>query len=282
MSLTVPESFAEGFDDEGAEWLAALPGVAESFLERWDLTVDGDPMHGVCALVVPVRRARGEPAVLKVTWPHDEARHEALALRLWDGDGAVRLYAHDDDAWALLLERLDPHTTLRHAPIDEALTVVTSMIERLDRPAPPGVRHMRDNAARWVHELPEENDGTVPADLVEQAVAYCRELGPAAGNHLVNEDLHYDNVLRGDREPWLVIDPKPIAGDREFGLIPLLWNRFDDVAAAGGLAAIADAAGLDRELARKWTFVRAVDNWLYSGEGHWLGAACARIAAATA
>jgi streptomycin 6-kinase len=283
MSLTVPESFAEGFDEEGAEWLAGLPALTESFLTRWDLTVDGPLMHGVCALVVPVRRPSGEPAVLKVTWPHDEARHEALALSLWDGDGAVRLYAHDDDAWALLLERLDPAVTLRDAPIDEALAVVTSMIRRLDRPAPPGMRHMRDNAARWVHELPEENDendGLVPAGLVEQAVAYCRELTP--GNRLVNEDLHYDNVLRGERAPWLVIDPKPIAGDAEFGLIPLLWNRFDDVQAAGGLAAIADAAGLDRELARRWTFVRAVDNWLYSGADHWLGAACARIAAATA
>ncbi len=280
MSLTVPESFAAGFDEDGAEWLAGLPARTEALLDRWELTVDGPLMHGVCALVVPVRRPAGDPAVLKVTWPHDEARHEALALSLWDGDGAVRLLEHDDDAWALLLERLDPTVTLRQAPIDEALAVVTGMIRRLDRPAPPGVRHMRDNAARWVHELPEENDGTVPAGLVEQAVAYCRELTP--GNHLVNEDLHYDNVLRGDREPWLVIDPKPIAGDREFGLIPLLWNRFDEVQAAGGLAAVTEAAGLDWSLARRWTFVRAVDNWLYSGPGHWLGAACARIAAALA
>jgi streptomycin 6-kinase len=282
MSLTVPESFAGQFGEEGAEWLSGLPALTGSCLARWDLTVDGPLMHGVCALVVPVRRPAGEPAVLKVTWPHDEARHEALALSLWDGDGAVRLFAHDDDVWALLLERLDPAVTLRHAPIDEALTVVTGMIERLDRPAPAVVRHLRDNAARWVRELQAENDGVVPGELVCQAVAYCRELGPSAGNRLVNEDLHYDNVLRGYREPWLVIDPKPIAGDREFGLIPLLWNRFDEVMAAGGLAAVAEAAGLDPALARKWTFVRAVDNWLDSGEGHWLGAACARIAAATA
>ncbi|GAB1508474.1 aminoglycoside phosphotransferase family protein [Actinophytocola sp. KF-1] len=276
----MPESFAAGFDEDGAEWLARLPARTEALLDRWELTVDGPLMHGVCALVVPVRRPAGDPAVLKVTWPHDEARHEALALSLWDGDGAVRMLAHDDAEWALLLERLDPSVTLRQAPIDEALAVVTGMIRRLDRPAPPGVRHMRDNAARWVHELPAENDGSVPAELVDQAVAYCRELTP--GNHLVNEDLHYDNVLRGDREPWLVIDPKPIAGDLEFGLIPLLWNRFDEVQAAGGLAAITEAAGLDWSLARRWTFVRAVDNWLYSGPGHWLGAACARIAAALA
>ena len=280
MSLTVPESFAAGLDD--VEWLAGLPALVETCLARWNLTVDGEPMHGVCALVLPVRRPSGEPAVLKVTWPHEEAEHEALALSMWDGDGAVRLLAHDPGAWALLLERLDPGTSLRTAPIDEAITVSTRLLRRLDRQAPPGVRTMRDTAAHWVRELPEENDGLVPPELVEQAVAYCRELGPRVGDHLVNEDLHYDNVLRGVREPWLVIDPKPIAGDREFGLIPLLWNRFDEVTAAGGLSAIVEAAGLNQELARRWTFVRAIDNWLYSGDGHWLGAACARIAATRA
>lgn len=284
MSLTVPESFAAGFDDdgeEGADWLARLPAITESCLDRWDLTIDGALMHGACALVVPVRRA-GTPAVLKVTWPHEEAEHEALALSMWDGDGAVRLLEHDAAAWALLLERLDPHTSLQHVPITEALPVIGGLSRRLDRPAPAGIRHMRDNAARWVSELPAENDGDVPAELVDQAVGYCRELAERAGDHLVNEDLHYDNVLRAEREPWLVIDPKPIAGDREFGLIPLLWNRYDDVEAAGGLPAMVAAAGLDLALARKWTFVRAVDTWLDSGDGHWLGAACARIAAALA
>lgn len=276
MSLTVPESFVEGFED--TEWLARLPALAESMLTRWDLTLDGESMHGACALVLPVRRASGEQVVLKIAWPHEEAEHEALALSMWDGAGAVRLLAHDTDAWAMLLERLDPHTTIEREPLPEALAVIASMIRRLDQPAPPGIRHMRDVAARWVDELPEENDGSVPDELIEQAVAYCRELGPNTGNHLVNEDLHFQNILRGEREPWLVIDPKPIAGDREFGLIPLLWNRFDGATLRGRLTVVVDMAGLDRELARKWTFVRAVDNWLYAGEEHWLGDRCARIA----
>lgn len=283
MSLTVPESFTESFDDEGADWLAGLPALAESLLTRWDLTVDGAPMHGVCALVLPVRRPTGEPAVLKISWPHEEAEHEALALSIWDGDGAVRLLAHDPDAWALLLERLDPHTSLRTVPVTEALTVAADLIRRLDRPAPPGVRTMRDTAARWARELPEENDGSVPDELVAQAVAYCRELGPNAGDHLVNEDLHFDNVLRGEREPWLVIDPKVIVGDREFGLVPLLWNRFtDDDATRDRLARVVDAVGLDPALARRWTFVRAIVSWLDQGEEDWLGGACARIATALA
>jgi streptomycin 6-kinase len=279
MSLTVPESFAEGFEDQ--DWLVRLPALTESVLTHWDLTIDGEPMHGACALVLPVRRG-GEPAVLKVTWPHDEAEHEALALSMWDGFGSVRLLAHDPDAWALLLERLDPTTTLEREPPAEALAVVAGMMRRLATPAPPGVRHLRDVAARWVHELPAENDGLVPDELVDQAVAYCRELGPKAGNHLVNEDLHFQNVLRGTREPWLVIDPKPIAGDREFGLCQLLWNRFDEATLRARLSVLVDMVELDHELARRWTFVRAIDNWLYAGADNWLGDRCTRIAKALA
>ena len=280
MSLTVPESFFEGFEDQA--WLARLPALAESCLTQWDLTVDGDAMHGACALVLPVRRASGEPAVLKVTWPHDEAEHEATALSTWDGAGAVRLLAHDEQKWALLLERLDPTVTLEDEPLPEALAVIATLIRRLTRPGPPGVRHLRDIAARWVHELPAENDGQLPDELVAQAVAYCRELGPKAGNHLVNEDLHFQNVLRGEREPWLAIDPKPVIGDREFGLVPLLWNRFDETAVVDRLTAVVDMAGLDHGLARRWTFVRAVDNCLYAGPDHWLGDICTRIATALA
>jgi len=285
MTITVPPAFsavllaaAEG----SAEWLAALPALVDSFLARWDLQGTGSVRNGNCAVVVPVSRGSGEPAMLKVTWPHEEAEHEALALSVWDGAGAVRLLAHDADAWALLLERLDPDTSLLDVPIDEALAVAGDLVRRLDRPAPPGLRTVRDTAARWVAELPAQNDGAVPAALVDQAVAYCRELGPASANRMVNEDLHYANVLRGTREPWLLIDPKPIAGDPEFGLIPLLWNRFDESTTNGRLATLVEHAGLDLELARRWTFVRAVDTWLDSGADDWLGAACARIAAALA
>jgi streptomycin 6-kinase len=262
--------------------LAGLPALAETMLDRWSLTLDGEPMHGYAGLVLPVHRSDGTLAVLKLTFPHEEAEHEALALSTWDGAGAVRLLDHDGDAWALLLERLDPATSLLDVPLDEAIDVIGGLVRRLDTVAPPKLRSVRDNAERWIRELPADNEGQVPDHLVDRAVGLCRELGPAAGDRLVNEDLHYENVLRGTREPWLLIDPKPIAGDLEFGLIPLLWNRFDEATLESRLDQVAEVAGLDRELAHGWTFVRAVDQWIDCGVDDWVGAACARIAAALA
>ncbi|MBI2150740.1 MAG: hypothetical protein HYU27_09080, partial [Acidobacteria bacterium] len=39
---------------------------------------------------------------------------------------------------------------------------------------------------------------------------------------MFHQDLHGDNVLRAAREPWLVIDPKPVAGEREFSVSPIV------------------------------------------------------------
>ena len=89
---------AEGFQT-GDAWLDRLPGLVRTSLQRWELTPDGPARHGVCALVLPVRRGGGEAAVLKVAWPHPEARHEHLALQLWGGHGAVRLLAADPATW---------------------------------------------------------------------------------------------------------------------------------------------------------------------------------------
>ena len=88
-------------------------------------------------------------------------------------------------------------------------------------------------------------------------------------------DLHYENVLAADREPWLVIDPKPMSGDPHYEPAPMLWNRWDGVVAAGDVRGavrrrfhtLVDAAGLDEDRARDWVVVRMVLNahWTVAG-----------------
>ncbi|MGW5054159.1 aminoglycoside phosphotransferase family protein [Actinokineospora sp. NPDC004072] len=270
----IPPAFTTAFarreGEAGRAWLAGLPAQGAAMLDRWALTPDGPSWFGFCSVVQPVRRPDGTPAALKIGWPHPEAEDEARTLRLWDGDGAVRLLAVD--GWSLLLERLDADRTLMDVPLADALAVTGDLMRRLDRPAPAGMRHLRDVAERWTAELPAANaelaatGDPIDPELIERAVAYCRELGPRSASRLVNEDLHYENVLGAEREPWLVIDPKPLAGDPEFGLIPLLWNRHDEGDLGERVDILAEAAGLDRAKARRWTFVRAVESWLWSDD----------------
>lgn len=290
--FTVPESYTTQFGtrdgDRGARWLAGLPALADRYARRWSLRPDGPSMHGFVGVVWPVRLADDTPAVLKISWPNDEGVDEATALATWAGDGAVRLLDHDDDDYALLLERLDSGRCLDDEPVDEATAIAGQLFHRLSVPAPASSRRrLTDLAVTWQTSLPATAarlGDPVPPRLLAAAVATCRELGPAAGSSLVNEDMHYFNVLRAEREPWLLIDPKVLAGDPEFGVIPMLWNRYTETGGAQGIQAkfdaFTEAASLDRDLARGWTLVRAVGNWLYGlGDGvDWLTEVCAEIA----
>lgn len=261
--IEVPEQFAvETIAREGAEgrrWIEALPSSVDGICDRWGLRPDGAVMHGYLAVVVPVRRGQ-ERLALKVGWIDDENRHEALALSTWDGRGAVRLIEADPATGALLLERLDPATPLGSLPEDEAVAVAAELLRRSAVPAPGGIPTLEELARRWHGDFVERwlrFDRKLPRRIVDAARGACAQLGPTSGRLLANRDLHYWNVLRGEREPWLVIDPKPLAGDAEIAVAPLIWSRFDaDVHRR--FRAIVDGAGLDPERARGWAIAYAV------------------------
>jgi len=277
--IRIPKDFTDTVlswgDDDATRWLLGLPELAAEYLDRWDLTSDGAPLNGFCSVVQPVRMPDGTPAMLKLGLLHEESEHEWLALSIWDGDGAVRLLAHDADDGVLLLERLRPET-LATQPIDDALAIAGTLRKRLLRPAPRRVRTLRATAARWAEELAQAEG--VPPRLLDEAIDHCRTLGPLALSQLVNEDQHFQNILAGDREPWLVIDPKVIAADPEFGLATLLWNRFEPDRLRRRLDMLIEIEELDPDRARSWTFVSAVVNWADEDADDWTAQRCQVIA----
>lgn len=263
------------FAGRGPDWAAfveRLPGLVGELVDEWGLVFDGPPTHGHCALVVPVQRS-GDPAVLKVAFPDDESEHEALALRRWAGRGAVRLLRADPHRRALLLERLATRDLTE--PWDlEACEVVAGLYGQLHVPAPPQLRTVTSYVERWAAPLATlGRDAPIPRRLVEQAVGLARDLvaDPASTGVLVHGDLHYENVLAADRQPWLVIDPKPMSGDPHYEPAPMLSNRWDEVVASGDVReavrrrfhTLVDGAGLDEARARDWVVVRMVVN------AHW-------------
>jgi len=304
----VPPAFAawtvarEG--DAGRAWIERLPRLVAKACRRWRLVVDGPSTHGHVALVVPVRTPDGTPAVLKVSWVQAETEHETMALRAWGGDAAVGvLAATADEGWAdpdrtLLLERLGDRTLLDVADHEEATALAAERLGRLHVPPPDGLRTLAAIAARWVDELPAEWDRSgraLPRRLLDAALATCRALGPDHRAVLLHGDSLPANVLAGSRAPWLVIDPKPVAGDPGFDLVALLWNRWEELVATGDAASAvrrrldlaAEVAGIDRDRKRRWSVVRAVDNELWGlltgpPDDDWTGGAERTIAEALA
>ena len=252
-------------------WLDRLPRLLRDLIDEWELTVDGAPRHGYVSAVVPVLTAAGEPAALKVTFDgDDESLHEGLALQHWHGDGTVRLLRADPRHRALLLERLHVRD-LTDVAETEACEIVAGFYARLHVPSFPQLRTLTSYVERWVDDLAGlGRDAPIPRRYVEQAVSLGRDLvaDPDSVGRVVHGDLHYANVLAADREPWLVIDPKPMSGDPHYEPAPMLWNRWMESASRGAerddvrhrFLTIVDAAALDEERARDWVVVRMVLN----------------------
>ena len=138
MAFTVPEYLAgTARRDRGVrDWIAGLPAIVAALADRWSLRV-GEPFQpgGQCSWTAPVTDPAGAGLVLKIgfRFPSGEERDEAAGLRLWNGNGAVRLHAahESDSAIALLIERCLPGTPLGQAlPEPEQDQVVTGLLRQ--------------------------------------------------------------------------------------------------------------------------------------------------------
>jgi streptomycin 6-kinase len=251
--------------EAGREWLQRLPRLVEECQEKWSLLL-GDPFaYAYASLAVPATLPDGGEAVLKICLPHRESEYEAEALAQWNGRGAVHLLAHDSERRALLLERCRPGSHLRELAPDAALDVIVGLLPRLWIPAGEPFRPLADEAEWWASYLPEkwERAGEpFEQELLEAALEAVSQLVPTQGEAvLVNQDLHADNILRAEREPWLAIDPKPLLGEREFGLAPVI-RAFElghsEQNVRHRLDRLTADLGLERERARGWALAQTL------------------------
>jgi streptomycin 6-kinase len=250
---------------DGRAWLDALPALVGACAASWELRL-GEPFAGsYVSLVVPAVDATGTAAVLKVQFPDRESEQEAAALRRWDGAGAARLLAHDPARRALLIERCIPGTPLSMAGSIDPLDVLTGLLPRLWQPAGPPFRPLAVEAAWWASGLSARWEAAGRPFERRLVDASLEALGWLAGSQgeqvLLHQDLHPGNVLRAEREPWLLIDPKPLAGERELGVAPIV-RSFElgptREAVLGRLDRLTAELGLDRERARWWTIAQTV------------------------
>ncbi|TME68175.1 MAG: aminoglycoside phosphotransferase [Chloroflexi bacterium] len=266
-SESLPSGLAwlEG-SERGRAWLREVPRLVEQCAQQWNLRLERPYPYAFTSLAVPAQLPDGSGAVLKVQFPDRENEHEAAALRLWDGAGAIKLLAEDPARHALLLERCVPGTPLADAGEGVALQVLVRLLPRLWIPtgAPP-FNSLHEESSRWASNLRsrwERAGRPFEASLVDAALDALAALPSTQGEQvLLHQDLHGANVLSAQREPWLVIDPKPLVGEREFGLAPIIRSGgfgHDRRSVLRRLDYLTSALGLDRERARLWCVAQSV------------------------
>ena len=252
---------------DGTAWLDSLPRAITDLKQHWSLTL-GPPFEeeASCSWVAPCVRQDGTPAVLKIGLPHMEAENEIDGLLFWDGDPTVFVLEADLELNAMLLERCEPGTTLREQPEKEQDQVIAKLLKRLWRapPDPYPFRPLSEMIASWTKEALEA-DHLPDTGLAKEGLRIFEALlNDVPCDVLLATDLHAGNVLRAQREPWLVIDPKPFYGDPVYDATQHLLNcrerlRSKPVTTIGRFA---DLLGVDPERVRLWTFARlASTSW---------------------
>lgn len=242
---------------------AIRPSAVPKLLARWFLTLDsGIEYQGSVSWVAPVLRADRTAAVLKIGVPHMEAEHEIQGLRFWEGDPTVQLLEADEKPNAMLLERCVPGTSLGELPEEEQDVVIAGLLRRLWRavPTPHPFRPLSAMIEYWSQETLANLSRWTDPGLVKEGLAAFADLAePGSADVLLATDLHAGNVLRAEREPWLVIDPKPFVGDPAYDATQHLFNCRERLLTKPDetIARFADLLGVDAERVRRWTFARA-------------------------
>jgi streptomycin 6-kinase len=241
---------------ERAEWLASLPNAIDALRTRWAIHLGPPFENASCAWVAPVEQ-NGRNAVLKVRMPHMEGADELLALQLWNGDPTVQIFDADQEWNAMLLEACEPGTPLRSLPEEDQDPIVAELLRRCWRPpsSPHPFRTLSTQLAYWAQEANTQSSWWPDAGLVREGLRLFQKLSiPSHEDVLLTTDLHAGNILRAQRAPWLVIDPKPFIGDRAYDVTQHLLNchgrlRKDPSTLIGR---IADLVGIERRRIELW------------------------------
>lgn len=274
--FAIPDYFADFVADywgeEGAEWIAALPALLTEYARRWGLR----PLPPFPSLtynyVTPVTRADGTPAVLKAGVPGDEFVAGIEFLRICEGAGAVRLLEGDADRCVMLMERAYPGVPLSRLEDDDAATEIGADVMReFWRPAPES--HPFPTVAGWLRAFERVRaahggaSGPLPETLLARAESLSRDLlASAPFERLMHGDLHHDNIVSAEREPWLVIDPKGLVGDPGYETGPFINNPYGRMETwahparnfARRADIFAERLAYPRERILAWGFVQAV------------------------
>jgi len=280
----IPEDFAHFmtilFAEEGRAWLDRLPAILAACEERWNITI-GAPVDNLSFnYVAPAVLADGTEVMLK-TGLTGEFPSQPQALQHFDGHGMVRLLAYDEPNAAMLMERLQPGTSLRAVEDDEvAISAAAAVMHKIWRPLPPNhypFPTVYDWGQAFVHLRKQCNGGTgpFPPAIFDNAEKLYTELAASmAESVLLHGDLHQDNILSAQREPWLAVDPKGVIGEPAYETGAILRNFWPDILSIPNpkllmtrrIHQLSAELGLDRKRIHAWGFSQAVLSVLWTFE----------------
>lgn len=263
---------------KGQKWLASLPELQTELVERLSLS-NLQPIENLSYnYLVFASAPENKSVVLKLGVPNRELDTEILALKAYDGKGTVRLLEANPFQGVLLLERILPGESLLSIEDDrESTRIAARLMKRIWIPAPHDVEF--PSAEDWCLGFQRyldhyANRGPLPTDLVHRANELSNELLSRPQELLLHGDLHHMNILLGENNTWVAVDPKGVIGEDAFEVGSLILNpvpdlvRWPDLKAIQKqrLAILSEELNIDQGRLTAWSFVRAVLSSIWSLE----------------
>ena len=282
LRANLPERFVKNTLDlcgkPGEQWLNELPRVIKEIEENWSLKVEKPFPNLSYNFVAPCICKDG--AVLKIALPlnNPEIFNEASFLNVLDGKGAVKLLKSDENHRAILLEKLTPGKHLKELyqndetkPLEIAIKIQREIIKKM--PEDSAFKRLED----WFKGFDKAANTVFPREFIAKAHEFYKELSRSSNKFLIHGDLHHENILSAEREPFLAIDPKGIIGDIGYEISVFLNNHLWWLASDANLKEKLNQAVLQfseafeiepRDL-RKWAFAQIVLSawWTFEDNG---------------
>jgi streptomycin 6-kinase len=235
--------------------------IFDHYLNQWHLVPDGDPIITHSSQLLPVIY-NSQSAMLKIATSEEEHRGASLMV-WWNGEGAARVFKHEDDA--ILMERAIGNRSLvsmtKTGQDDEASKIICEVVTKLhankQKPLPTTLVPL-SIWFRSLHLAAKEQGG-----IFTQASLIAEELLNNPQDIVVlHGDIHHQNILDSGQHGWIAIDPKGLVGERGFDYANIFCNPDWNVATSPGrltcqATIIAKTAGLERSRLIKWILAYA-------------------------
>lgn len=229
-------------------------------INRWELREDGLPFRTHTSVLQRVRTPNGALAFLKVALCEEERRGAAL-LRWWNGEGAVRVLAHNHNT--VLLECACGGRSLtkmsQTGEDDEASRIICAVAARLHSRGAAGMPELMPQPTPLAHcfqslALAAASKGGIFHELSTIADSLLATPHQVV---ILHGDLHHGNILDAGERGWLCIDPKGYTGERGFDYANIFCNPDYPTATQPErferrVTVIAEAARLERQRLLSW------------------------------
>jgi streptomycin 6-kinase len=217
--------------EAGEHWAKGIPQVIAAYEQKWQITA-GKPFSLSYNYAAPAKRKDGTDVVLKIGFPGDtEFLSEIAALKVFNGNAAVKLLEKDWSNAVILLERVLPGISVAHLHNTQKETEIASdVLLRLWKKTPFDTTDLIplerwfEGFARHRKQFYQKQD-PLPKDLFEKAQRlFATLLETTKNSMLIHGDFNHNNILSSQRDEWLVIDPKGIIGDPLYDTSVFLYN----------------------------------------------------------